>query len=232
MIIICHIQEKLLIPVIITIYSILAAALVILGISSTRASILQRRQTRLILTSAIVPWISSIIYTSSLNPLPGPNLVPSTLFISSTLILFNLRYHKFLDLLPIARNLLESQILAELSAWADVDMTETVIRNITTNAIKFTHSGGKVILSYKVDTKIYLSISETCVGKEQKRFDKLFRIETVKSAPGTAGEAGSGLGLIICKNFIEMQGESIDVKSKIGEGSTFTITLAQPEGSI
>jgi signal transduction histidine kinase len=108
-------------------------------------------------------------------------------------------------------------------------MINTVIRNLVSNAIKFTYEDGEVILSaYEyLENKDYwqISISDNGTGIPENKINDIFRI--VKSSPslGTANETGTGLGLIICKEFIERHGGKIWVESEIDSGSTFSFTL-------
>lgn len=113
---------------------------------------------------------------------------------------------------------------------ADANMTEVILRNLVSNAIKFTHEKGKVELSREqitVDDKPFLKINVTDngTGISEDRMNHLFQSEKNNSTPGTANEKGTGLGLVLCKEFIELQGGQIFVESKPDEGSTFSFTL-------
>jgi PAS domain S-box-containing protein len=110
--------------------------------------------------------------------------------------------------------------------YADPNLTKTILRNLLSNAIKYTGTGGSVTISSKEDNNmIEVSVSDTGVGMPHEALEKLFRIDTKYSTPGTAKEAGTGLGLILCKEFVEKQGGKIWVNSETGKGSTFTFTL-------
>ncbi|MBU2650679.1 MAG: hybrid sensor histidine kinase/response regulator [Bacteroidetes bacterium] len=114
----------------------------------------------------------------------------------------------------------------ELPAFADINMVDTVIRNLMMNSIKFTQPEGKISIEGHLDNNsIYLSIADTGVGMTQKTMDKLFKVEENKSTPGTAGELGTGLGLILCKEFITINKGDILVESEPGKGSKFTVVL-------
>jgi two-component system, sensor histidine kinase and response regulator len=113
-----------------------------------------------------------------------------------------------------------------LSVFADKEMISTVLRNLVTNAIKFTNSGGSVTIS--VDEKnvdIICSVSDTGIGMDQNFVENLFRIDTMASSEGTANERGTGLGLILCKEFVEMNMGKIWVESTQNQGSSFRFTL-------
>lgn len=111
--------------------------------------------------------------------------------------------------------------------FADSNMFQTVIRNLISNAIKFTPKGGKVSLSANVTTKnsVEISISDTGIGMSQSMVDNLFRSDIKTGRKGTEGELSTGLGLILCKEFIEKQGGKIAVESEPGKGSTFYISI-------
>ncbi|MCM4164484.1 MULTISPECIES: PAS domain-containing sensor histidine kinase [unclassified Arenibacter] len=108
----------------------------------------------------------------------------------------------------------------------DMDILKTVLRNIVSNAIKFTRVGGKVcIMTKKEPPKVIITISDNGIGINERNVDKLFNIETNKWTFGTSDEKGSGLGLPLCKEFMEKLGGSICVKSIEGEGSEFKLIL-------
>jgi two-component system sensor histidine kinase/response regulator len=111
----------------------------------------------------------------------------------------------------------------------DANMISTVIRNIISNAIKFTRPTGKInITSRENANTCELSITDTGVGISEENLGKLFRIDTHFSTTGTANEEGTGLGLILCREFINLNNGSIRVVSKPGKGSTFTVELPKP----
>ena len=109
----------------------------------------------------------------------------------------------------------------------------TVIRNLISNAIKFTPAGGKITLRLKQEEKYArISIEDTEVGMTPETLKKLFRIDTKYSTNGTENEKGTGLGLILCKDFVEKNGGSLSVVSTVGRGSVFSFTIpcvSQPQ---
>ncbi|MBM3435819.1 MAG: PAS domain S-box protein, partial [Bacteroidetes bacterium] len=110
--------------------------------------------------------------------------------------------------------------------WADENMVKAVIRNLLTNAIKFTYNGGRVEVSTKNTGKfIEVCFADTGKGSEPENLERLFRIDDQYKTPGTVNEEGSGLGLILCKEFIEKNGGKIWVESEPGTGSRFKFTL-------
>lgn len=109
---------------------------------------------------------------------------------------------------------------------ADKNMVLLVIRNLVSNAIKFTPGNGKIdILSEKQDNFLKVSVVDNGLGIESHRIDKLFSIDKKISTNGTNNEQGNGLGLILCKEFVERNGGNIAVKSKKGDGTTVCFTL-------
>jgi signal transduction histidine kinase len=101
-----------------------------------------------------------------------------------------------------------------------------VLRNLISNALWFTNTGGEVKISTStVDRFVEVAVSDTGIGISQDDLAKLFRIDKKFRKNGTAGEHGTGLGLILCKDLIEMNGGQIRVESQVGKGSTFTFTL-------
>jgi signal transduction histidine kinase len=114
----------------------------------------------------------------------------------------------------------------DLSVRADKNMFKAVMRNILTNAIKFTMPGGFVRIKVdKESTGIRISVADNGVGINPDRISSIFDISKIQPTTGTAGEKGSGLGLLLCREFIEKHGGTIWVTSEQGKGSTFSFTL-------
>ncbi len=113
-----------------------------------------------------------------------------------------------------------------LFVFADKNMLDTVIRNLISNALKFTPNGRTIVLSaQRIDNFIEVSVSDTGLGMSPEVMSKLFRIDQHVTTLGTTGEKGSGLGLILCKELVEKNGGKIGVESKINFGSRFYFTL-------
>jgi PAS domain S-box-containing protein len=109
---------------------------------------------------------------------------------------------------------------------ADVDMAKTVIRNLLTNAIKFNTKGGKVEVTARKKKGFYeVSVSDSGIGLSMEDQEKLFRIDVKNKTIGTSKEKGTGLGLILSKEYIEKNGGRIWVESEPGKGSNFLFTL-------
>ena len=109
---------------------------------------------------------------------------------------------------------------------ADLNMFKTILRNLVANAIKFTDIEGTVNISaLKGNRSTIISVSDSGVGMKKEQIERLWDISIQNTTTGTAGEKGSGLGLLLCKEFVEKHGGSIEVYSEPGKGSTFTFTL-------
>ncbi len=114
----------------------------------------------------------------------------------------------------------------EINIFADIDMLKTVFRNLLSNAIKFTNTGGTIrITAVQTDSNVTISVSDDGIGIKPDALTKLFDISQVLTTKGTAEETGTGLGLLLCKEFVEKHGGKIWVESEIGEGSDFKFTL-------
>ncbi|HNZ25987.1 MAG TPA: HAMP domain-containing sensor histidine kinase [Spirochaetota bacterium] len=108
----------------------------------------------------------------------------------------------------------------------DYEMFNTVVRNILSNAIKFTKPGGKIIINYSLNDQFCdLIIIDNGIGMEQSKIDNLFKIDKVSSTPGTNGEMGSGLGLALCYEFIRKHNGHITIESELNVGTKFTISI-------
>ncbi len=122
---------------------------------------------------------------------------------------------------------LVSEIDCNSSAYADSNMINLVIRNLLSNAIKFTKEEGSILIRCNESNakELIISITDTGIGLTKENIDKLFRIDEYFSTSGTSGEGGTGLGLIICKEFVEKNKGKIIIESEPGIGSTFSFTL-------
>jgi len=110
--------------------------------------------------------------------------------------------------------------------FADKNMMCAVVRNLLSNAIKYTYPGGSITINVeKQNNYILTEIIDQGVGIPDKLKSMLFRIENKYSTPGTQNEKGTGLGLILCKEFVEKNGGAISVESEVGKGSKFTFSL-------
>ena len=114
----------------------------------------------------------------------------------------------------------------DVFVFADEDMITTVIRNLLTNAVKFTNKKGEIKLNITINDKyVETCVCDNGIGMDEDTISKLFRLDVSQSSPGTEKESGTGLGLILCKEFVEKNGGSICVKSELGKGSRFSFKL-------
>ncbi len=112
---------------------------------------------------------------------------------------------------------------------ADVNMLKTILRNLISNAIKFTNNGGKIVVSAIMDGNwVEISVSDNGVGISKENQQKLWDFANPFTSEGTAKERGTGLGLILCKEFTERHGGKIWVESEESKGSTFFVQIPQP----
>ncbi len=110
--------------------------------------------------------------------------------------------------------------------YADQQMVNTIIRNLLSNAIKFTSTGGTIKITCRnINNEIVVDIADTGIGMDKYTQEKLFKIDTSFSSSGTQGETGTGLGLLLCKDFIVKCQGKIWFTSKTGVGSTFSFSF-------
>lgn len=115
----------------------------------------------------------------------------------------------------------------EVVVFADVNMIDAVVRNLLNNAVKYSYPGGVVTISCEVSgSKVIVVVEDEGAGMEEHTIRDLFRLDVKHySQSGTSGEGGSGLGLVMCKEFVDFHNGKIEVSSKIEEGSRFVVTL-------
>lgn len=122
---------------------------------------------------------------------------------------------------------IHNNIPVKLQAYGDEKMISSVLRNLISNAIKFTHRYGKISIdaSDTTNNSIEISVRDNGIGIEKSNVDKLFRIDQKTGLPGTEDEPSTGLGLILCREFVEKHKGRIWVESEPGIGSDFHFTL-------
>jgi signal transduction histidine kinase len=121
---------------------------------------------------------------------------------------------------------LKSALSIDLTITADRNMIKTILRNLISNAIKYTHKNGKVeVKAILKDSRAEISVSDNGIGMTKETMSKLFRIDANLFTPGTENEKGTGLGLLLCKEFVEKHGGKIWVESELGKGSVFSFSL-------
>ncbi len=132
----------------------------------------------------------------------------------------------FADIVGQKEIVIKCELPPKVPVFADQSMINTVLRNLISNAIKFTNPGGKILVTViQEKNKLTVSIKDNGIGIPNDSIYKLFRIDENYSTRGTANETGTGLGLILCKEFIEKHGGEIWVESEVGKGSVFCFTL-------
>ncbi len=115
----------------------------------------------------------------------------------------------------------------ELNFKADLNMMRFILRNLIMNANKFTKDGTISVQTFDSDDFVEIVVSDTGVGMKPSQVSRLFQWETRQSLDGTSGEKGTGLGLLICNEFIHKQGGKIWVESSLGNGSKFHFTISK-----
>jgi two-component system sensor histidine kinase/response regulator len=121
--------------------------------------------------------------------------------------------------------ILSYEVEESMIIHADINQVRVIIRNLVTNAIKFTEVGKITIYVKKIENSWQIEVKDTGIGMNEDQIAKLFHINTHFTTQGTAKEKGSGLGLLLCKEFIENHHGKIWVTSKVGEGTSFFFTL-------
>ncbi|MTI21963.1 hybrid sensor histidine kinase/response regulator [Fulvivirga sp. RKSG066] len=111
----------------------------------------------------------------------------------------------------------------------DKDMLAFVIRNLVTNAMKFTSNGSVSVNSVLDDNSIHLNVVDTGIGMDETKLASLFKGQRVDSEKGTLMEPGTGVGLTLCQEFVESNGGKISVTSEVGKGSIFKVFLPLSE---
>jgi PAS domain S-box-containing protein len=136
-----------------------------------------------------------------------------------------------LDLLRESANkkqlTVENNIPENILVAADENMLQFIFRNLLSNAIKFTPQGGKIKLQAQItgSDQLTVEVIDNGIGMDEEAIKTLYSLHGKTGRPGTDGEASSGLGLILVKEFVEKQGGSIQVESEVGKGSTFSFSL-------
>ena len=123
----------------------------------------------------------------------------------------------------ITINIIEAE---KIIVYADSNMLNTILRNLVSNAIKFTNKGGTISISaHRNNSNVTISVTDNGIGISPKILSNLFDITQVNSTTGTANEKGTGLGILLCKEFVEKHGGKIWVESELNKGSVFRFTL-------
>jgi signal transduction histidine kinase len=116
----------------------------------------------------------------------------------------------------------------EVKVFADINMVTSVIQNLVSNALKFTYADGMGVVKIKAslcDERVCIEVQDSGLGMSQAQIATLFEPKLIVSMKGTAGEKGTGLGLVLCKRFVELNFGQIEIDSKEGQGTTFKVYL-------
>lgn len=148
---------------------------------------------------------------------------------------------ELIDLLPMVRDCvgmlkdaaknkeieIEVNIPDLLKIYVDVDMLETILRNLISNAVKFTPRGGNINVTAKISENkgVEISVADSGIGMDQAMVENLFRLDVKTNRNGTEDEPSTGLGLLLCKEFIEKHGGKLWVESTEGKGSVFYFAI-------
>jgi signal transduction histidine kinase len=128
---------------------------------------------------------------------------------------------------------IHNHIDADLDVLTDKNKVATVLRNLISNAIKFSYTKGAITISAAVKNKfIKITVADHGIGMTQEEMDNLFIVDYKKSKPGTSDEEGTGLGLVLCKDFAQKLGGKITVSSELNKGSAFSFTLPYDRGVV
>jgi signal transduction histidine kinase len=185
------------------------------GIEKYTELIHQSSQKTMDLLSNLIEWSKSQTNTIKFNAV----LIDLNKLITDTIELMNYSAHQ-------KSISISSEIPEKATAFADKAMIETVLRNLISNAIKFTNQGGEIKVSIEnMPTEWLISVTDNGVGINEDNLKNIFRIDKNISTKGTQNEAGTGLGLILCKEFIEEHNGRIWSESIVGKGSVFKFSL-------
>jgi two-component system, sensor histidine kinase and response regulator len=128
---------------------------------------------------------------------------------------------------------LQSVLTEQTEVYADLEMIHTVIRNLISNALKFTKTGGKIVISATpLEAEVEIAVADTGIGIPPESLSKIFQLGAKFKQLGTARESGTGLGLILCQEFIAKHDGRFWVESEVGKGSTFRFTLPQKHSAL
>jgi signal transduction histidine kinase len=162
----------------------------------------------------LLSW--ALLQTNRLPYQPEKISVPETLQRTKQL---------FEPLAEVKQIQLDIQLNKASTVFADESALSTIVRNLLSNALKFTPQGGEILLTAKERAdKVDFEIKDNGIGIPADNLAKLFKLDK-KSRRGTDGEKGTGLGLMLCQELLELHGQGLEVESEVGKGSTFRFSL-------
>jgi two-component system, sensor histidine kinase and response regulator len=162
----------------------------------------------------ILEWVRTQSYNSSFNPLLYTfgeicNEINANIQQAAT-----------------AKNISVNYSSQDVRVYADKDMLKTIMRNLCSNAVKFTGRGGEINISAEEDDfQVNISVSDNGVGIRPEDMKKLFDISRQLTTKGTEEESGTGIGLLLCKELVDRHGGQIRAESVVGRGSRFIVSL-------
>jgi len=137
--------------------------------------------------------------------------------------------------LAVKKNIqLIENVSDDLSVYADMNMVTSIVQNLVSNALKFTHTDGTgrvSISAQRAEKYVEIIIHDTGLGMTESQIEQIFEPQIKASIKGTIGEKGTGLGLVLCKRFVDLNHGQISVTSKKGIGTTFIIGLPIAENT-
>ncbi|MFZ1731321.1 MAG: ATP-binding protein [Bacteroidota bacterium] len=185
------------------------------GIEKYTDIILQSSHRAMDLLANLMDWSLSQTGRMHFNP----EYFETVSLINDAMLLFS-------DIASQKSIVISKNIPAHAPVFADKAMISTVLRNLISNALKFNNPGGRIVISAVAENdQVTISVADTGVGISDEDIGKLFRIDDSYTTVGTQNEKGTGLGLILCMEFIEKHNSRIRVQSQVGKGSTFSFTL-------
>lgn len=149
----------------------------------------------------------------------SPEICSLSLIVSETIALLKPQ--------AITKNIhVVAEVEPALQVYADENMIKTILRNLISNAIKYSHASGEVdVNATDLGREVKIEVSDKGIGMSQQLITRLFSIGESTERPGTANEMGTGLGLILCREFLQQHQTSISVKSEEGAGTVFSFIL-------
>jgi signal transduction histidine kinase len=185
------------------------------GVEECASVILKSSQKSMELITNLLTWARSQIGRMEFNP---KILNLNSTLKESLVVLNESANNKNIELI--------NNIKDDTTVFADKDMLNIIFRNLVTNSIKFTNQGGEVVVWDSIrNNKVLISVKDTGIGIPEVMLKEIFSLNSMTGRPGTNNEYSTGLGLILCKEFVEKNGGEIFVESAEGNGSTFHFTL-------
>jgi len=203
----------------------------LIGLSELlKAKVIENNYTELNFFSESIYSVSKQTYTLLENLLEWANSQQGGMKYNPRVINLQNQTNEVVELLMEVANRKSITISVDINdgitILADPDMLNTILRNLVSNAIKFTFKNGKINLAATVSNSwATISVSDNGTGMSPETVDKIFALASNVSTPGTNKEKGTGLGLLLCKDFVEKHGGTIWAESEEGKGSAFRFTL-------